>query len=46
MVLAVAIIMNNALKVKGKGKGQVLFGATYMVDQEQRALTISEVAVD
>jgi len=38
--------MNKALKVKGKGKGRVLFGATYMVDQEQHALTISEVAVD
>jgi len=32
--------------VKGKGKGRVLISATYMVDQEQRALTISEVAVD
>jgi len=29
-----------------KVKVGFLYGATYMVDQEQRALTVSEVAVD
>jgi len=34
------------VKVKVKVKVGFLYSATYMVDQEQRALTISEVAVD
>jgi len=37
---------SQASKGKGEGKGRILYGATYMVDQEQRALTISEVAVN
>ena len=37
----------NGLRRKGKSKGRVIIhSATYMVDQEQRALTVSEVAVD
>jgi len=34
------------MKVKVKVKVGFLYSATYMVDHEQRALTISEVAVD
>jgi len=44
--MLVTIIFKQIQMIKVKVKVGFLYSATYTVDQEQRALTISEVAVD